>query len=114
MKKTSKDKINELHELRAKALEGGGLDKIEKHKKSGKMTARERVQFLLDEGSFIELYPFREHDLRDFEMDKKKFPGDGVVVGYGTINGRTVYVFSHDFTILGGSLGEAFGSKDTK
>ena len=114
MKKTSKDKINELHELRAKALEGGGLDKIEKHKKSGKMTARERVQFLLDEGSFIELYPFREHDLRDFEMDKKKFPGDGVVVGYGTINGRTVYVFSHDFTILGGSLGEAFGSKVTK
>ena len=107
-------KIDELHQLKKRVLEGGGLDKIEKHKKSGKLTARERLEYLLDDESFVELYPFREHELRDFGMDKKKFPGDGVVVGYGTIKSRTVYVFSHDFTILGGSLGEAFGSKVTK
>lgn len=114
MTKTTKTKIEELHTLREQTLLGGGAKKIEQHKKRGKLTARERLEYLLDEGSFVELYPFREHDLRDFGMDKKKFPGDGVVVGYGTIDGRTVYVFSHDFTILGGSLGEAFGSKVSK
>lgn len=111
MNKTTKTKIEELHKLHEQALLGGGAKKIEQHKKSGKLTARERLEYLLDEGSFVELYPFREHDLREFGMDKKRFPGDGVLVGYGTIEGRTVYVFSHDFTILGGSLGEAFGSK---
>ena len=69
MNKTTKSKIEELHHLRQKALDGAGPKKIEKHKKSGKMTARERLEYLLDEGSFVELYPFREHDLRDFGMD---------------------------------------------
>jgi acetyl-CoA carboxylase carboxyltransferase component len=107
-------KIVELSQLKKQALEGGGKKKIEQHKKSGKLTARERIECLLDEGSFIELYPFREHDVRDFGMEKKKFPGDGVVVGFGLIDNRTIYIFSHDFTILGGSLGDAFGSKVSK
>jgi acetyl-CoA carboxylase carboxyltransferase component len=111
MTKKTEEKIKELVKIRKKALEGGGKERIERHKKKGKLTARERLDYLLDKGSFVELDPFREHEFNELGMDKKKFLGDGVVTGFGTIEGRLVYVFAHDFTVLGGSLGEAFGSK---
>lgn len=114
MVKVTAAKIDELISIKQKVIEGGGKDRIAHHKKKGKMTARERLEFLLDEGSFVELDPLREHHFTDFGMEKKKFPGDGVVTGFGTIEGRVVYVFAHDFTILGGSLGHAFGSKVVK
>ncbi len=78
------------------------------------MTARERVEFILDRGSFVELDKFKTHRITDFDMAERKVPGDGVVTGYGTIDGRRVCIFSHDFTVFGGSLSGAFAEKVCK
>jgi propionyl-CoA carboxylase beta chain len=93
---------------------GGGLDKIEKHHKSGRLTARERIQILLDEDSFTEIDKFVLHRCSNFGMDQVKIPGDGVVTGYGAIDGRLVYVFAQDFTVFGGSLSLAYAEKIVK
>jgi len=108
------DKLKELEYKKQQALLGGGLKRIEAQHKKGKLTARERIHFLLDEGSFQEIGMFVTHRATDFEMDKEKYLGDGVVTGYGTINGRLVYVFSQDFTVFGGSLSEAHAEKICK
>jgi propionyl-CoA carboxylase beta chain len=106
--------LDKLRRLDAEALEGGGADRIADQHKKGKLTARERIDLLLDEGSFVELDRFVRHRCRDFGMDQKSFPGDGVVTGYGRIDGRKVFVFSQDFTVFGGSLSEAFAEKICK
>lgn len=100
-----------LDKMRAEALLGGGEKRIEAQHKKGKLTARERLHFLMDEGSFEEIGAFVRHRSTDFGLDKQKILGDGVITGYGTINGRLVYVFSQDFTVFGGSLAEAHASK---
>lgn len=100
-----------LVEKREASKLGGGEERIEKQHKQGKLTARERVTLLLDEGSFQEIGQFVEHRATSFGLDKNKIPGDGVITGYGTIHGRTVYVFSQDFTVLGGSLSETYAAK---
>ena len=102
---THSQRIEELRKLKAKALSGGGEERIEKQHQRGKLTARERLDILLDTGSFHELDMFVTHRERDFGMDKKKYLGDSVVTGWGTIDGRLVYVFSQDFTVFGGSVG---------
>lgn len=94
--------------------QGGGADRISKQHGSGKRTARERIEMLLDTGSFVELDAFVTHRCTDFGMEKQKFLGDGVVTGFGTIDGRTVYIFSQDFTVFGGSLSGAHASKICK
>lgn len=109
-----KAQIEELNKKKLKALEGGGLDRIEKQHEKGKLTARERLQILLDEDSFEEMGMLVTHRSTNFDLDKQKYPGDGVVTGYGAINGRPVYVFSQDFTVLGGSLAEAHAEKICK
>ncbi len=101
-------------EKRNLAIKGGGVKKIEKQHASGKLTARERLFVLLDEGSFQEMGIFEEHRCTDFGMENKKVPGDGVVTGYGAINGRPVFVYSQDFTVMGGSLGEVHAKKICK
>jgi propionyl-CoA carboxylase beta chain len=103
-----------LNQMREKALEGGGAARIEAQHKKGKLTARERIHFLLDEGSFEEIGALVTHRSKDFGMDKQQILGDGVVTGYGTINGRLVYVFSQDFTVFGGSLSETHAEKICK
>lgn len=108
------DKRNILEEKKNKALLGGGQDRIDSQHKKGKLTARERLHFLLDEGSFEEIGMLVTHRAKDFGLDKQKFLGDGVVTGYGTINGRLVYVFSQDFTVFGGSLSETHAEKICK
>ena len=104
----------ELEDRSRRALEAGGAERIERQHASGKMTARERVDVLLDEGSFEELGQLVTHRSRDFGMEKTVIPGDGVVTGYGRIGGRLVYVFAQDFTIFGGSLSEAYAEKVVK
>ena len=106
--------IKQLDDLRAKALKGGGADRIQKQHDKGKLSARERLDVLLDKGSFTELDMFVQHRSNDFGMDKNRILTDGVVTGYGTIDGRRVMVFSQDFTIFGGSLSEAFAEKICK
>jgi propionyl-CoA carboxylase beta chain len=106
--------IKQLDDLRAKALKGGGADRIQKQHDKGKLSARERLDVLLDKGSFTELDMFVQHRSNDFGMDKNRILTDGVVTGYGTIDGRQVMVFSQDFTIFGGSLSEAFAEKICK
>ena len=108
------DIIKKLEEKRKKAQEGGGKARIEAQHKKGKLTASERIDLLLDKGSFEEWDMFVEHRSSDFGMDKKKIPGDGVITGHGTINGRLVFVFSQDFTVFGGSLSEAHADKIVK
>lgn len=108
------DKIRELLELREKARKGGGEKKIEEQHKKGKYTARERLSLLLDEGSFEEFDMFVSHRCIDFGLDKESYLSDGVVTGYGTIDGRLVYVFSQDFTVFGGSLSEMYAAKVCK
>ncbi len=107
-------KIEELKALRRKAREGGGPERIAKQHEKGKHTARERLDLLLDKGSFRELDMFVTHRFSDFGMDKNRYLGDGVVTGYGTINKRLVFVYAQDFTVLGGSLGEAHAQKICK
>jgi acetyl-CoA carboxylase carboxyltransferase component len=107
-------KIQELRELRQEALMGGGAERIERQHEKGKLTARERVELLLDRGSFRELDMFVTHRTTGFGMEDKQFLGDSVVTGWGTIDGRLVYVFSQDFTVFGGSLGEVHAEKVCK
>lgn len=107
-------KRERLSALREQAMLGGGQDKIEAQHKKGKLTARERIHFLMDEGSFEEIGAFVTHRSRDFGMEKQIVPGDGVITGYGTIHGRLVYVFSQDFTVFGGSLSETHAEKIVK
>ena len=111
---TSQEKINELIEKRAQARVGGGEKAIEKQHAKGKYTARERIAQLLDEGSFEELDMFVTHRCTNFGQDKKHILGDGVVTGFGTIEGRLVYVFAQDFTVYGGSLSETMALKICK
>ena len=106
--------LKELEERRAVARAGGGAKRIEAQHARGKLTARERVELLLDEGSFEEFDMFVEHGCTDFGMEQSKIPGDGVVTGWGTVNGRAVYVFAKDFTVFGGSLSEAHARKIIK
>ncbi|MEC8871261.1 MAG: carboxyl transferase domain-containing protein, partial [Pseudomonadota bacterium] len=106
--------IEELERRREAAKLGGGQERIDAQHARGKLTARERVDVLLDQGSFEEWDIFVEHRSTDFDMANKVVPGDGVVTGYGTINGRMVFVFSQDFTVLGGSLSEAHAGKICK
>ena len=108
------DKINLLHSKKEKLEQGGGADKIAKQHESGKMTARERIDKLFDSNTFVEIDAFVETRAIDFDMQKKKVAGDGVVTGYGNIDGRLVFVASQDFTVIGGSLGEAHARKITK
>jgi propionyl-CoA carboxylase beta chain len=104
-------KIDLLNTKIAQAQLGGGVKRIESQHKKGKLTARERLHFLMDEGSFEEIGMFVTHRSNEFGLDREKYPGDGVVTGYGTINGRMVYVFSQDFTVFGGSLSETHAEK---
>jgi acetyl-CoA carboxylase carboxyltransferase component len=108
------DKIKELLALRAKAKLGGGEKRIEKQHSQGKFTARERINMLLDEGSFEEFDMFVTHRCTNFGMEKEKYLGDGVVTGYGSVDGRLVYVFAQDFTTFGGSLSETHAAKICK
>ncbi len=111
---SNQDKIKKLIDLRAEAKLGGGLKRIEAQHKKGKFTARERIELLLDEGSFEEFDMFVTHRCTNFGLEKTKFLGDGVVTGHGTIDGRVVYVYSQDFTVFGGSLSETFAQKICK
>jgi len=110
----TKDQLEHLQKLRAEACLGGGQQRIDKQHAKGCMTARERIQLLLDPGSFEEFDMFKTHRCRDFGMDRQVYPGDGVVTGHGQVDGRTVYVFAQDFTVLGGSLSETFAEKICK
>ncbi len=110
----STEKITKLRELKAQAKEGGGADRVAKHHKQGKMTARERIEVLLDSGSFHEVDAFVVHRETNFGMDDKKFLGDSVITGWGTIDGRLVYVYSQDFTVFGGSLSRVHADKICK
>src|SRR3979409_422179 len=103
-----------LAALDAQAELGGGQERIDKQHEEGKLTARERIELLLDPGSFVELDKFKVHRCDDFGMEKKKILGDGVVTGYGTIDGRQVFVFAQDFTVFGGSLSGAYAQKICK
>src|SRR5450756_520643 len=107
-------KIDELHRLRQQAALGGGHRRIEQQHAKGKLTARERLDLLLDAGSFQEIGMFVTHRCMDFGLDKQRYLGDGVVTGYGTIDGRLVYVFAQDSTVFGGALGEAHYEKICK
>jgi acetyl-CoA carboxylase carboxyltransferase component len=111
---TVDEKIKRLKELSEQAKLGGGRKRIEDQHSKGKLTARERIDLLLDPGSFNELDRFVVHQCTEFGMGERRIPGDGVVTGYGTIDGRLVYVFSQDFTVFGGSLGEMFAKKVCK
>jgi propionyl-CoA carboxylase beta chain len=108
------EKIKKLEELNAEAEMGGGEARIERQHQSGRMTARERVELLLDPGSFVEMDKFVTHRGTDFGIEKTKIPGDGVVTGHGKINGRQVFLFAQDFTVFGGSLSGAFAEKVCK
>ncbi|MBM3329466.1 MAG: acyl-CoA carboxylase subunit beta [Calditrichaeota bacterium] len=108
------DKLQELERRRAEALLGGGEPRIAAQHAKGKLTARERIELLLDPGSFQEIDMFVRHRSRDFGLEKERIPGDGVVTGYGRIDGRLVFLFAQDFTVLGGSLAEAHGAKICK
>jgi len=110
----TKNKIQLLKERSRIAEEGGGKARLEKQKASGKLTARERVDFFLDEGSFEEFDKFVVHRSTDFGMEEQKFPGDGVITGHGLVDGREVFVFAQDFTVFGGSLSETHAQKICK
>ena len=112
--KTNQDKFNILEKKNAEALLGGGEKRIEAQHKKGKLTARERVALLLDEGSFEEIGKFVMHRCKDFGLDKEYYLGDGVITGYGTVSGRLVYVFAQDFTVFGGALSETHAEKICK
>jgi acetyl-CoA carboxylase carboxyltransferase component len=109
--KTWEKELEKLHAKESDALAGGGQARLKKLRESGNLTARERIDYLLDQGSFVELNMLAEHQCHDFGMDKKKFLGDGVVTGYGTIEGRKVFAYSEDATVLGGSTGKTHGAK---
>ncbi|MFM9904260.1 MAG: acyl-CoA carboxylase subunit beta [Pyrinomonadaceae bacterium] len=110
----AKNKIELLKERSKIAEEGGGLKRLEKQKAAGKMTARERVEFFLDEGSFEEFDKFVVHRSTDFGLETQKYPGDGVITGHGLVDGREVFIFAQDFTVFGGSLSETHAEKICK
>ena len=110
----SEDGITDLRRRRERILALGGAERVQRQHEAGKLTARERLDLLLDPGTFVELDAFVTHQVREFGMDKVEAPADGVVTGYGTIDGRLVFVFSQDFTVVGGSLGEAHAGKIVK
>ena len=112
--KTTREKLDELKRMREQAQQGGGADRIASQHKKGKLTARERLDLLLDPGTFQELDMFATHRSTDFGLDEQRVLGDGVVTGYGKVDGRLVYVFSQDFTVFGGSLSEAHAEKICK
>lgn len=117
MSKRKSDRDRQLEELgrrHQQAEAGGGEQRVKRQHEAGKLTARERIDFLLDDGTFEELDKFVVHRCQDFKMSEKKIPGDGVITGYGKINGRSVFVFSQDFTVFGGSLSETYASKICK
>jgi acetyl-CoA carboxylase carboxyltransferase component len=111
---TNNPQTKKLHQLREQALQGGGKDRVDAQHERGKLTARERIDLLLDKGSFRELDPFVEHRSDHFGLERKRYLGDGVVCGWGTVDSRLVYVSSQDFTVLGGSIGEAHAAKICK
>lgn len=111
---TAMNKTEKLYSKKALAMQGGGAKRLEAQHKKGKLSARERIQLLLDEGSFEEIGMLVTHRCRDFGMEKETYLGDGVVTGYGTVNGRLVYVYSQDFTVFGGSLSETHAEKIVK
>ncbi|MEX1148081.1 MAG: carboxyl transferase domain-containing protein, partial [Sphingomonadales bacterium] len=106
--------LEKLEQKRAEARAGGGERRVEAQHGRGKLTARERIELLIDPDSFEEYDMFVEHRCTDFDMQDQKYPGDGVVTGSGTINGRLVFVFSQDFTVFGGSLSETHAQKICK
>ncbi|MEA5408116.1 acyl-CoA carboxylase subunit beta [Haloarculaceae archaeon H-GB2-1] len=106
--------ISELRDRREDARLGGGEARIERQHEKGKMTARERIEYLLDDDTFREVDPFVEHRSTNFGMEEKEYPGDAVVTGYGEVDGRKIFVFAHDFTVLGGSVGEVVAEKICK
>lgn len=108
------DKLKDMQEKTEKIIIGGGAKKIQKQHDAGKMTARERIEKLMDTGSFVELDRFVTHRCTNFGMETKEIPGEGVVTGYGTVEGRLVYVYAQDFTVVGGSLGEMHAAKICK
>jgi propionyl-CoA carboxylase beta chain len=108
------EKLRVLKERHEKAEQAGGSNRVQRQHEAGKKTARERIEFLLDEGSFEELDKFVVHRCHDFGMESRQIPGDGVVTGYGRIDGRIVYVFAQDFTVFGGSLSETYAAKICK
>ena len=112
--KQTKSKLETLRERSIQAEQGGGAARVEKQHEAGKMTARERIEFLLDEGSFEEFDKLVVHRSRDFGLDKQLYPGDGVVTGHGLIDGRSVFIFAQDFTVFGGSLSETHAEKICK
>ncbi|MEM0275262.1 MAG: carboxyl transferase domain-containing protein, partial [Nitrososphaerota archaeon] len=109
--KSTEELIRELEEMRKKALLGGGLEAIEKQHQAGKLTARERIELLLDKDSFVELDAFMVHRATEFGMDKRKVLGDGIITGLGRIDGRLVAVYAQDATFMGGSIGEVHANK---
>lgn len=111
---TPRERLDDLHHRQALAEQGGGPARVAQQHKKGKLTARERLDLLLDEGTFVELDRFVTHRATDFGLAEQVFPGDGVVTGYGRVEGRLVYVFSQDFTVFGGSLSEAHAEKICK
>ena len=111
---STKEKLEELKKRRAKSLEGGGQAAIDKMHEKGKKTARERIAALVDPGSFEEYDAFKLHRCYNFGMEKKKFLGDGIVIGYARIAGRPVYVYAQDFTVLAGSLSGTLAEKICK
>jgi len=108
------DKLEELTEHNTAAFAGGGSERIERQHSSGKMTARERIEFLLDDGSFEEFDRFKKHRCLDFGMQDQQYPGDGIVAGHGLVDGRRIFVFAQDFTVFGGSLSETNAEKICK
>src|SRR5450756_2960223 len=111
---SAEDRIRRLRELKYQATLGGGEARIQRQHAQGKLTARERLDLLLDKGSFVELDRFVTNRCNDFGMEQQKVLGDGVVTGYGTIDRRLVYVYSQDFTVFGGSLSETHAAKICK
>ena len=109
-----KEKIEQLKALNHKAELGGGEDRIAKQHAAGKLTARERIELLLEKGSFVEIDKFVTHTCHEFGLEKQRPLGDGVVTGYGMIGQRTVFVFAQDFTVFGGALSETYARKICK
>src|SRR4051812_39023397 len=108
------ERLNDLEKKNEMAFVGGGTDRVTKHKQGGRLTARERLDVLLDPGSFVEVDRFVTHRCTNFGMEKTKIPGDAVVTGYGRINGKIVYVYSQDFTVFGGSMSRTQANKICK
>ncbi|MEJ2085233.1 MAG: acyl-CoA carboxylase subunit beta [Acidobacteriota bacterium] len=111
---STRSKLQELEKRLARSREGGGQDRIDRQHGSGKLTAHERVELLVDPGSFVEIDALVTHRCQDFDIEEKRYPGDGVVCGYGTIDNRLVYLFAQDFTVFGGSLSETNAAKICK